>query len=29
VKARLGELAAPFRGDDGYELPITIRIAAR
>jgi SAM-dependent methyltransferase len=29
VKARLAELAEPYRTATGYELPITIRIAAR
>ncbi len=29
VKARLAELAEPYRSATGYELPITIRIAAR
>ena len=29
VKRRLGEIAEPYRTADGYELPITIRIAAR
>ena len=29
MKARLAELAEPYRGATGYALPITIRIAAR